>query len=72
MEACNGMNYLRAGEETHRPLPGRLLKELGEESNVRRTSWMALLERACERKRGRAPKNAVPSFPWPKMCYTKS
>ena len=44
--ACNGMNYLRAGEETTDPCLGRLLKELGEESYRQADQLMALLERA--------------------------
>ena len=46
VEACNGMNYLRAGEETTDPCLGRLLKELGEESYRQADQLMALLERA--------------------------
>ena len=46
VEACNGMNYLRAGEETTDPCLGRLLKELGEESYRQADALMALLERA--------------------------
>ena len=46
MEACNGMNYLRAGEETTDPCLGRLLKELGEASYRQADQLMALLERA--------------------------
>ena len=45
VEACNGMNYLRAGEETTDPCLGRLLKELGEESYRQADQLMALLER---------------------------
>ena len=46
VEACNGMNYLRAGEETTDPCLGRLLKALGEESYRQADQLMALLERA--------------------------
>ena len=46
VEACNGMNYLRAGEETTDPCLGRLLKELGEASYRQADALMALLERA--------------------------
>ena len=46
VEACNGMNYLRAGEETTDPCLGRLLKALGEESYRQAETLMALLERA--------------------------
>ena len=46
VEACNGMNYLRAGEETTDPCLGRLLKELGEEAYRQADQLMALLERA--------------------------
>lgn len=46
VEACNGMNYLRAGEETTDPCLGRLLKALGEESYRQADALMALLERA--------------------------
>ena len=46
VEACNGMNYLRAGEETSDPCLGRLLKALGEESYRQADQLMALLERA--------------------------
>ena len=45
VEACNGMNYLRAGEETTDPCLGRLLKELGEASYRQADALMALLER---------------------------
>ena len=46
VEACNGTNYLRAGEEPTDPCLGRLLKELGEESYRQADQLMALLERA--------------------------
>ena len=46
VEACNGMNYLRAGEETSDHCLGRLLKALGEESYRQADQLMALLERA--------------------------
>ena len=45
-EACNGMNYLRAGEETLDPCLGRLLTELGESAYRRADRLMVLLERS--------------------------
>ena len=45
-EACNAMNYLRAGEETADPCLRRLLTELGEGAYRRADRLMALLERS--------------------------
>ena len=44
--ACNGMNYLRAGEETTDPCLKRLLTELGEGAYRQADRLLALLERA--------------------------
>ena len=68
MEACNGMNYLRAGEETTDPCLGRLLKELGEES-YRQADQLMALERRCGAEKGEGrQKNAVPLFSMAGKC----
>ena len=46
VEACNGMNYIRAAEGTTDPCLTRLLNELGEESYRNADMLLALLERA--------------------------
>jgi hypothetical protein len=46
VEACNGLNYLRAADGTTDPCLTRLLNQLGEESYRDADQLMALLERA--------------------------
>lgn len=69
MEACNGMNYLRAGEETTDPCLGRLLKEPGEESYRQADQLWPCMSGRCERERGEGRrKNAVPLFSMAGKC----